>query len=374
MVKLYIFLLCVAILPALFFRVDSSKRKKRYLILVFSITGLTSAFRCVSVGTDTMQFCAAYTAIGETSWRYVFTAFRYEKGFILLCKLLNCVSTDYQLLIIVTSCFITFSFALFIYRNSDDVVIGTVIFLCMNYYETMNLMRQYIVIAILLYGIEFIKKKKYMVFFLLLSMAMLFHSSAFICILYFLCYKISFSKRTFPISPLITIALAVGYRALLNIVFLLPFFSRYSTYVESRYDVDSSAGRVLKIVISAGVLLIIILFRNRDSGENKERFNFDANMISVWLIMQILMNRMAIFVRMVIYFKFVSITALSNAAASIRKKDMKIFMRVALIVLMTVYLFGISMNLTESKKAEYELFLSNNKYEYALKIWLQSLK
>ena len=115
---IYIFLLIIIFLLDIIIKPNtSSKRRKRFLGLCMLLFLMISMFRDVSVGADTKQFYDAFTIIGNRSLELSFEYSRYEKGFILLCKLLSIVSNNPQILIIITSLFINCVVFKFIENN-----------------------------------------------------------------------------------------------------------------------------------------------------------------------------------------------------------------------------------------------------------------
>ena len=193
---IYIIVMFLILSIGLFFNVNKSyKLGKYYLIFIFSILTLLSALRNISVGVDTSQYYEAYKLIGTIEWNEL-DKLRYEIGFSLLCKVLNYISSNPQLLLIVTSIFINSSVGLFIYRNSNNVVLSSFIFITYNlYFNYMNIMRQAIAIAIVLFAYEYLKNKKIIKYSILVLIASLFHTSSIICLLFIIFSKVKYDKK-----------------------------------------------------------------------------------------------------------------------------------------------------------------------------------
>jgi hypothetical protein len=331
--------MCAAVVPSFFADINGSgERKKKYLIFVFALIALVSSLRGIGVGIDTRQFANAYTEIGYLDWSGAF-AMRYEPGFITLCKLLNYFSGNYQLLLIVSSCFILFSFARFIYRNCEDVVMGTYVFLCMPFAQSLNQMRQYIAVCILLFAIELLKEKRYLKFLLLVLLAASFHYSAIICVVFIVLYKTVLSKKLIPLLPFAGIILAfilTNYRNILSAVVQLQMFNQYSGYIGGRMDVQDTVTRPLKLLLIALVLIFLVLAMKNKNTEEGLKYNFTVNMLFMWGFVEMFSINIIIVSRFILYFDFIIISSVSKALHQTREKHI----RIILIIVIYAAMFG----------------------------------
>ena len=157
--SIYILLLLYLLFLSLIF-LNKKFNKLVFIILAFTPFVAISGFRSFSVGVDTQQFVNAYSRIINMSPNS-FDLLRYEYGFSYFCWLLGKISTNPQILIFITSLFINISVGRFIYKNSDNVYLSVILYLLCNFFFSyMNIMRQAMAIAILLWGYEFIKDKQ----------------------------------------------------------------------------------------------------------------------------------------------------------------------------------------------------------------------
>ena len=236
---------------------DTKPTKKFFLIYVCMVLIIISAIRSVDVGNDTLQYWRAFTRISELPVKDLWTT-RYEPGFVILCYLLGLISDNPQILLVVTSFIIFIPFFIFFYRNSEDVVLSSYLFVSLSMFGLyLSMMRQAIAIAIILMGLEFFyKKKKYFIFFLFCLLAWQFHNSALIAsviLLYPLIRKWTIKK----------IGVAI---ALIPVIFVLAnwFFEifagvfGYLGYADSQFFESNYFAAVIKGLMNAAYLWLLV--------------------------------------------------------------------------------------------------------------------
>ena len=256
-----------------------SKNKNKALAISFVLITLVAAIRKYTVGADTIQFYRAYTLIlRDSSWDY--TNFRYEPGFYYLCKILGYINKDAQILIIVTSIFINFSVYRFIEKNSPGYLLSTILYIIMNcFFSNMNIMRQAVALAILLFGFEFLKEKKYIKYILVICIAILFHNVSFAALLLLIFSILPNKKSIYFIEIILALITFLLYKQFFNI---LTLGFGYSGYATSEYGVSNYFGAVL----SALEILLIMLFLFFSSY--KKNIKFDNKNIRLFSIAEIL--------------------------------------------------------------------------------------
>lgn len=97
----------------------------------------------------------------------------------LVCIFRNNISDNYHLFLLAISVFTNTSIILFIRKFSTNFTLSITIYFSIGlYYDTLGAMKQTLAIAILTYAIRALIKKKYIVFYLIVFIAMLFHTYA----------------------------------------------------------------------------------------------------------------------------------------------------------------------------------------------------
>ncbi len=298
----------------------NKKNKKIYLSIIFGIITIVAAIRSMNVGIDTEQFCNAFKDISLMSLKSAFET-RYESGFVLLCKVIACISTEQQMLIIITSLFIFPTIAYFIYKNSKDVVLSSLLYVLLNTYAMhMNIMRQAIAIAIIIWGFElFFKKKNNIKFIISIVLASFFHQTALIMIFLIFFKNKRYSSKMYIITTIIGIIAFALAGPIWNLaVSLFPSYAGYinkGEYVSPSYLAGSISAIVAWLVLSMGI------FFERKSKEKEENYHFLAYMMSIIFIIDMLVIKINLFVRLASYFSIFTLIWLPNTLRN--NKDLK---------------------------------------------------
>ena len=305
--SIYICMIMGIIILGLILKPNTSNKKKRiYLIIIFGLLTIVSAFRNVSVGVDTEQFCRVFDIVKNKDLIECFS-FRYEKGFVVLCKILSFFSNNKQILIMCSSIIIVPLMGRFIYNNSKDVVLSSYIYICINIFAMqMNAMRQALAVAIILLGYDMLlKNNKRIRYIIVVIIASLFHSSALIMILLLFIKNKEYKKKYYFYT------LIFGILALLmsNKIFSMgtSLFPQYLGYENSRFYDSSIIGGTISSIIYFIILTYGILLR-----KNKE-YNMEAYIISILFVIQMMVIRINLFVRLTTYFEMFTCIWIPNA-------------------------------------------------------------
>ncbi|MEG2287208.1 MAG: EpsG family protein [Ruthenibacterium sp.] len=113
-----------------------------------------------------------------------------EPGYWALCRLLSSLGLGITWLMLISAIFITLFFWLAFYEQSDIPWLSVFLFAgTRHFFISMNVVRQYMAMALVLFGFRFIREKCFWKYALCVGVAMLFHTSAlFLLPLYFLRY------------------------------------------------------------------------------------------------------------------------------------------------------------------------------------------
>lgn len=161
---------------------------KNYTILCGLLIALVMGLRHMNTGSpDTWAYTLMYKSLRNfkefqdyydlylVKADFVFS----EWAFYYCTWLLTRVFQDPQILIFTTSVFITYSACRFIYRNSKNVPLALMIYVCLGMFTfNMNGMRQAVCMAICLFAYEHAKKRKLIPYLIVLFIALQFHKSA----------------------------------------------------------------------------------------------------------------------------------------------------------------------------------------------------
>lgn len=243
--SLYALLISAAVLKTAF--AESVAAKRNYCIFSFLLISLILALRHPSMGVDLQYggsngYLGMFGIISESSWNSVFhnKFLNYEKGYVVFCKLIGCISGEQQTILIFCAFISIGAISYLIYKYSENPLLSYSIFLglpvfLLNY----SGLRQVIAIAITAVSYVLIRNKKPLLFVLAVLLAASFHRSA---IFFLIAYPVYYFK---PMSRLRLFTVAA-----LPAVYLLrsPLFSVLSRLFKDDAVPDNNSAITLFII------------------------------------------------------------------------------------------------------------------------------
>lgn len=324
------------------------KVNKKYMLLIsFLILFLISALRKYTVGVDSIQYYQKYIEIGSYSgWNY--THFRYEPGFFYLCKILNYISDDPQLLFVITSAFINFSVYYFIKKNSDDYFLSIIVFVIFNtYFSTMNTMREWLAISFILFGFQSLIKKKYIGFLISLALAISFHNAAWAGFLLIFTAFFRRKKWLYIVLILTSVVIFFTYQAFYS--YLSSIFG-YQDYNE-KFTVSNYYGALLIFIESASILLILYLYlffnHKLDEIINDDKSSLLLSCSILYLAFLASVMRVNLFNRISGFYEVFIILTIPDLIKRIRNEKDKVAFQFICISVMTISFIIICINRSE---------------------------
>lgn len=257
----YIGLLLLTILWLMMSRNEGKNKKYGWwCFCAWLVLSVIEGLRSFDLGTDTSTYAYLFTTDGMDSL---------EAGFQLLGKAVHLFTNDPVVFILaislVTNGLIVFS----IYRISSNPYVSIFCYVTLFYYfQSFNVMRQYVAIGIILVAYSFLRQNQFFRYFMGMILAFLFHNSAIVGFLLLPYHFIKNSNRgtknifkslifPFVIGGLITIFFNFG----LNL--LTSLFPRYAVYLNSDYFEGINV--LQQIVINSVIFLAYTLFtRDRE--------------------------------------------------------------------------------------------------------------
>lgn len=243
---IYILVICFCVIVSYF--ADKYERKSFLWIVCLALVSLTG-FRCESVGIDTQNYIDIWYE--ETDYT--------EKGEYLFAFLINWLRQfTYDPTWLFVSCSVII-FPLFVFRLWDfrsiaslSVMVATLCFI--HLLPTMNIMRQYVAVAVIFYFSRYIPSGKYLVFLFGVFIAFLFHRSSALAV-GFLGIDLIFKWKSFDIHRKVYVVLMVVAFALVIVRLFVYLFSKYSYYFEE-LEVDTGMFVVAKLLFVCFFLII----------------------------------------------------------------------------------------------------------------------
>lgn len=300
----YIIMLVFSI--AMLLIAEKFKEKKIIKIIAYVLSGLSffvvSAIR-YDVGTDYLfRYAPDYINMGQG-----IDIANLEIGYKVIVWICLLITKDYAILFAVTSAIIIGLTFYTIFKESPYPVLSVIIYFCAGFYfHSLNLMRQYLAISVLLFSYKYLIDKKYIYFAIGVFIAFLFHSVSIIFVFaLLLCdWEVFDLKRTIIVSLLLFI---FGKYIWHYVIDLIVNHTRFATYIGSKFD--KSKLRIYDIIFNAILYLIIYyLYKNTKDVGRKEKFFL--NMQACSLFFMILASTMYLLFRFSFIFGIFSIISI----------------------------------------------------------------
>lgn len=357
---MYIYLICF-FTSCLFIKLSEKHFKSKLLHIFLVIVGLSipcllAGFRADTIGTDVNVYlkplfeCAKYSndilnflSMRVNSTRVVSD---FEMGFVLLVYFITKVFGNLQVIFF----FIESLIIIPIYKGlkkinlveKNEIWLGMLIFYLMFFNTSLNLMRQFISIAIVFYGTSCLignVKKKTLKFFISIAIAYTFHSSALLGILIYLFYviinnnkKIKLGKYCYSIKKLLLFIVSVlGIFLIANSNVIVDFLGNIGMEYYSRYVNGKVTFLVSSIMKNLPIVLMFIIF-----GKNFKNKYSNAYFYILIFIYSIIIEQFTTVnvyaARIALIFSMFNIVSLSELSCSYKNKKI-------LITFLVCYLF-----------------------------------
>lgn len=265
----------------------ADRLNNKYLLFIsIMLMVIFSGLRGVNVGIDTIGYYNDFYAIEHGG--YVFSK---DIFFLTTSKILMNIFHSPYAIIFIYSFFINIliNLRLWDYRKYCSFSLMQLMYVCIFYFQSINIMRQFIAIAIVFFATKFLDKRNYKLFILFNILASAFHLTAVLGIIILLVYLINDAKRSreseikviILTCPIILILAYVG----------LNYFSRYSNYFD-KTTIDIG----FMILYQLLCLFFINLFcRNKNSKIYStnvlgELFEIDRCVMHLFIISLILLS------------------------------------------------------------------------------------
>lgn len=274
------------------------KRELTFLLIVFVILGVTSAIR-YSTGIDySYTYAPGYEQVLQNPDISLF-GHHYEPGYMLLQKIVAFFSSNYQMIFVVTSLLIIGLFCICYAKYSSNVYLSVMLFLLLSeYYCTMNFIRQSIAGIIALFALEFLKKKKFLPYLMIILVASTFHKSALILIPFFFINLIPLNKWVLAVYSAVTALIYFNTDKIMGLVtqYWYKGYHMESVHVQSTFEWPFALAMFVQF-------LIIFLGSARLRKKDKSNYVY-VNYAFFAFFFTLMGTRHSILDRFSIYFEF----------------------------------------------------------------------
>lgn len=300
---------------------NSVKMRRMYIIIMGVIIALMIGLKSAKVGAgDSIIYLRNWDAMQKVPWWEIPKAFGkidFEKGYLLFVWIFSNILRWNQFLFILYGGFVAFSICRILYLNAKDLVLSLVMFSSLGLFAFLvQGLRQGFAICICLIAVEFAQKRRPVLFFAFVVLAMFFHASAFVfAVVYFL----PLLKMNISSGIIFGIIAVVGF-FFVDRIYLLGNFFMNDSYVIG--DTKDSGGGIITLVVYILILLFAIIFA--DKKEHKTRLFFYMTVCGA-LCFAMRFSYTTILQRVVHYFSIAEAILLSNVLMRFEKRQRLVF-------------------------------------------------
>lgn len=277
---IYVGLVILVVISYFLLKKKVKNYKLVYCILIGIALFLIMAFRDITIGTDLALYVPYFNIIKNFSFLETIEFCRerdIEVLFYLIDNIVALFSHNENVYVAVLSFPFIFITSRFIYKYSNNALLGFLIFISLNYYcFSFSALRHTMAAVMLVLSYDYLRKRKLIPFIVFVLLATAFHRSAFV---FLIAYPISYMKINFKQIILISCSI-VGALLLKNFILNIIF----SIFDSGHYAHYASSDTELSLVFFAINLLIYILMRylyGKKSNNMENRVFLNLQFLSV---------------------------------------------------------------------------------------------
>lgn len=256
-------------------------------------------------------------------------------GFNILISLTKMIYNNYYFFLFIFGLIINYFILNFIDNNTSDVFLGIIIYACLFYFLTFNVMRQWMACSLFLYSFKYIKNGNFLKYLLIIIIASSFHDTAITLLFLYPLLRLEL-KKVFKFEIILFILSIILFARINDVIYFLnkicvSLGSDYFTKYSMEY-MNTQAGNSTILIIS--LLLLILL--NYNIYNNKKCF--DEKKIYIYyffnlILISLLSIKNGIFARYLIYFDCSLIPICSTSFELFEDKSRMILKILIIIVL-----------------------------------------
>lgn len=297
-------------------------------LILISVVGLRSE----DVGVDTSSYYRIFYDInGWLDPRY----FSWEPGFIFINQLVYWLHGNAEHAILVFSTINMIFIVAFLNKSSSNIALSLILFIGLAYYFlAFNIVRQSLAMSIICFSFSYLYEKKYITWGLYFLLALSFHFSAVIFLLYFVS-KIKKINHFVLLGWLISLIFIINPNLIGQVINIFSFLvpSKYSTYTQL---LDNSQSLRLRMLLSQiFFLLFYYSYRKMPSSFEKQ-----VLIISLYgVIFSNILTFSGYIARIAHYFSIFQIIALPIVINYLFKGRTRYFVNIILFIFISIFYF-----------------------------------
>ena len=262
---------CLVVVDGGYSKKSVSKINKAFAILVLLILGILTAFRDVSVGTDTKIYVGIFDSVCDGIYKEEF--FRWEIGYQWLNIALAKITDNPQAIIITTSVICYFLIGKYMLKYIDNKLLFVVLFFSLLFSNFTNIIRQAIASSILIFAYEFSNQNKKLKAILLTFLAMAFHTTSVIFLVYIFIKNIKLTEKLTMIVFFSMMGISILAENVLIDLFI-KVFPLYEHYFIGERVGTGGLGTTLNLIILAVLFVMYYIPRKNTKIDHQVLWMF----------------------------------------------------------------------------------------------------
>ena len=245
----------------------TEESRKYFILFALMLPVLLAAMRSSTIGTDTSNYLGMFHDASAANMSFSFLASSHpdvEKGYLLFVFLCGQLFNNDMWFLFATHCIIILPLFYAAYKFSDRIslTLSLFIFLALFFNESLNLMRQYMAMSLIVLSQTFIIQNKKIKGVLFLMAAISIHYTAVIAMLimgiYYLTKHFPIRKHILIYSLIVVFLIysLVNIAAYLDVIFPSgsDFSEKYAEYLSGKSNSISSLSTAIVYAVILGVL------------------------------------------------------------------------------------------------------------------------
>ena len=293
----------MSILSRYFYQYDKYKILQNiFIVSMFISIWMVSGLR-YNVGTD----FKSYEILFENVDNYDITNSVFELGYLILNKITKLLINDSQVIFLITSLIVLILIVRTVYKYSSKLELSMYLFINLYfYYESLNIIRQYIAIAVMFYAVKYVYNRNFIKYILCILVASLFHTSAIFSFPIYFMYNFKLTNVKILKGLLVSMIILNLVQPVFNIISL--FIPRYSYYSGGELF---STGTYRSIIIM-GTIFFIAYIKRKTLIQNDYKNNLYINVLFIAFMLSFMGLKSVLFIRIMVYFSIYSIMIIPN--------------------------------------------------------------
>lgn len=337
-----VYILCFIITIFLTYCAERCFRgKKKCLGIIFSIfvilvPSTLAGLRDYSIGTDVKVYVIRTfnLAVNSSSLVDLLNQYNVDIGYTVFNYIVSLFTENPQWILFMTQAVICSLVYILAYRerNNISMTMFMMIYLLTMFNQSLNIARQSMAIAIIIFSYKYLKERKLVKFFVCTLLAACFHSTAILALpIYFINILInSRAKKRYQILIIVLLVMVIAFfeDVLRFMVYDLHLLSeRYLYYLSSSSDTQIS---IFQLVYRMFLVLIVVLNKKR-MDEKTYNIMFTLLIINFFTY---LLNSVTMYAGRISYYygEIATLISISTISNNWKKKENKIFFNILMMI------------------------------------------